>query len=227
MFRDLLFDLDGTLLNFAAGEQAAFTTSLCEIGVTPVPQMYARYSAINDGFWKRFERGEIERVEIVRGRFRVWSEEFGIPLDPVAFNERYLDHLAEQGIPMDGAVELLTALAPRYALYLISNGLARVQSPRMAQAGIDRFFRGCFVSSEMGVQKPDRAFFDHVAAAIPDFDPTQALVIGDSLSSDIRGANNAGLPCCWFNPNGAARPADLRIDFEVRSLSELSAILLG
>ena len=225
MFRDLLFDLDNTLLDFGAGEKGAFSAALADAGIAETPEMYPRYSAINDQFWKRFERGEIERADIQHGRFRQWCAEFSIDMDTDAFNARYLSHLSGLGIPMDGAVELLRALAPRFDLYLISNGLAPVQAGRMEKAGITGFFRKCFVSSELGVQKPDKAYFDTVANGIEGFDPSRALVIGDSLTSDIRGANNAHLPCCWFNPTGLPRPIDLRIDYEIRSLSELPDII--
>ncbi len=225
VYRDLLFDLDNTLLDFAAGERAAFAAALQEAGIEQQPGMYERYSAINDSFWKRFERGEITRADIQHGRFRVWSAEFDALIDADAFNSRYLSHLSGQGIPMEGALELLRFLAPRYDLYLVSNGIHKVQQGRLEKAGMGGFFRARFVSSELGAQKPDKAFFDIVAREIADFDAARALVIGDSLTSDIRGANNAGLPCCWFNPAGAPRPDDLRIDYEIRSLLELQTIL--
>lgn len=225
MFRDILLDLDETLLDFSAGERAAFSETLKIAGIKQLPEMYERYSAINDSFWKRFERGEIERAEIQRGRFRVWVEEFGIPGDTDWFNSTYLDQLSAQAIPTDGAMELLNYLCVRYDLHLISNGLDRVQIPRLARAGMTDFFKNRFISSELGVQKPEKAYFDVIAATIDGFDPARALVIGDSLSSDIRGANNAGLPCCWFNPHGKPKPDDLRIDYEITSLYELKSIL--
>ncbi len=225
MFRDILLDLDETLLDFSAGERTAFAETLQDAGIVQLPEMYPRYSAINDSFWKRFERGEIERAEIQRGRFRVWAQEFGIPGDTDWFNSTYLDHLSQQAIPMDGALELLGYLSKKYDLYLISNGLNRVQISRLARAGMTDFFKARFISSELGVQKPEKAYFDVVAASIEGFVPARTLVIGDSLSSDIRGANNAGLPCCWLNPSGKARPDDLRIDFEITSLYDLKSIL--
>lgn len=225
MFRDILLDLDETLLDFSAGERAAFAETLKIAGIEQLPEMYARYSAINDSFWKRFERGEIERAEIQRGRFRVWAQEFGIPGDTDWFNSTYLDQLSRQAIPMDGAMDLLDYLHARYDLYLISNGLARVQTSRLARAGMTGFFKALFLSSELGVQKPEKAYFDIVATSIEGFDPARTLVIGDSLSSDIRGANNAGLPCCWLNPHGKEKPDGLRVDYEITTLYDLKSIL--
>ncbi|MDY5805604.1 MAG: HAD-IA family hydrolase, partial [Oscillospiraceae bacterium] len=126
---------------------------------------------------------------------------------------------------MDGAPELLEAIAPKYDLYLASNGASKVQHPRLDAAGIRKYFKGLFISEEMGADKPSKAFFDLCFAAIPDFDPATAVMVGDSLTSDIRGGRNAGIRTCWFNPRRQPPHPDIPADHTFYALSELPALL--
>ena len=119
---------------------------------------------------------------------------------------------------------LCRRLAEDHQLYLLTNAVASVQRQRFARSPIAPFFRGVFISEEVGCGKPSRAYFEYVFRAVPGMTADNALVIGDSLSSDIQGANNARLPCCWFNPQGLPRPEGLRIDYEIRTLEELLSI---
>ena len=126
---------------------------------------------------------------------------------------------------LPGAEELCRVLSRDHRLYLLTNAVASVQKTRFANSAIAPYFQGAFISEEVGVGKPDPAYFDYVFHAVPGLARDNALVIGDSLTSDIQGANNAGLPCCWFNPKGQPRPQGLRIDYEIRALEELYAIV--
>ena len=126
---------------------------------------------------------------------------------------------------LPGAEELCQVLSRDHRLYLLTNAVASVQKTRFANSAIAPYFQGVFISEEVGVGKPDSAYFDYVFHAVPGLARDNALVIGDSLTSDIQGANNAGLPCCWFNPKGQPRPQGLRIDYEIRALEELYAIV--
>ena len=126
---------------------------------------------------------------------------------------------------LPGAEELCRVLSKDHRLYLLTNAVASVQKARFANSAIAPYFQGAFISEEVGVGKPDPAYFDYVFHAVPGLARDNALVIGDSLTSDIQGANNASLPCCWFNPRGLPRPAAPRIDYEIRALPELAALL--
>ena len=126
---------------------------------------------------------------------------------------------------LPGAEELCRVLSRDHRLYLLTNAVASVQKTRFANSAIAPYFQGVFISEEVGVGKPDPAYFDYVFHAVPGLARDNALVIGDSLTSDIQGANNAGLPCYWFNPKGQPRPQGLRIDYEIRALEELYAIV--
>ena len=147
--------------------------------------------------------------------------------DPEAVCERYEEYLAGESWFVPGAEALLETLAPRYDLYIASNGTAAVQHRRLAAAGIGKYIQKVFISQEIGADKPSPAFFDACFAAIPGLSRREALMVGDSLTSDIRGGRNAGMAACWFNPQKKPGRKDIRPDFEIYSLEELPRLLAG
>jgi 2-haloacid dehalogenase len=128
---------------------------------------------------------------------------------------------------MDGALEVCHALADHCRLYIITNGIASVQHGRLDPSSIRPYFHELFISDELGAEKPDKAFFERVAQRIPDFDPADTLVVGDSLSSDIRGGICAGLDTCWLNPNGAQAPCDVEMTYTIKRLEDVVPLVLG
>ena len=226
MFRDVFFDLDNTLLDFSACECAALRVALQSFGVEMTDTMQQRYSAINDGKWKRFERGEIDRRTVQLSRFSDFFVEFNLSLSPTDFNARYLDALAGQAVLLPGATELLQKLSGKVRLYLASNGVNAVQRSRVRLAGLDRYFLQEFNSEFMGAQKPDPAFFDACFAALPGVRREDSIIIGDSLSSDILGGNNAGIATCWYNPAQLPLTGPARPDYTARSFDDIAALLL-
>lgn len=225
MFRFLFLDLDDTLLDFHKAEAIAVDKAFRAVGVQPTPELIARYSAVNKLHWQMLERGELTREEVLVERFAYLFREQGIPADPAACKTYYEDYLCLGHFFMPGAEDILAYLAPRYRLYLASNGTARVQESRLKSAGIGGYFEQVFISQHLGANKPSRAFFQRCFARIPDFHPEQALMVGDSLTSDIRGANGAGMAACWLNPRHEARLPDVTVDYEIRALAELREFL--
>ena len=225
MFRFLFLDLDDTLLDFHKAEAIAVDKAFRAVGVQPTPELIARYSAVNKLHWQMLERGELTREEVLVERFAYLFREQGIPADPAACKAYYEDYLCLGHFFMPGAEDILAYLAPRYRLYLASNGTARVQESRLKSAGIGGYFEQVFISQHLGANKPSRAFFKRGFARITDFQPEQALMVGDSLTSDIRGANGAGMAACWLNPRHEARLPDVTVDYEIRALAELREFL--
>ena len=225
MFRFLFLGLDDTLLDFHKAEAIAVDKAFRAVGVQPTPELIARYSAVNKLHWQMLERGELTREEVLVERFAYLFREQGIPADPAACKAYYEDYLCLGHFFMPGAEDILAYLAPRYRLYLASNGTARVQESRLKSAGIGGYFEQVFISQHLGANKPSRAFFQRCFARIPDFQPEQALMVGDSLTSDIRGANGAGMAACWLNPRHEARLPDVTVDYEIRALAELREFL--
>lgn len=221
----VLIDLDNTILDFDWAERRALTTALREVGLEPDPKLLARYNAINRRQWELLEDGVLTREQVLLRRFEILFEEQGIQASAAGVGERYESLLADGYQFLPGAEELLRTLYVRYRLYLASNGSAAVQAARIASSGIGRYFEGIFISEELGADKPSKAYFDRCIAQIPSFDPARALMVGDSLTSDIRGGINAGIRTCWYNPSGRAPDRDIRPDYVIHSLSELPPLL--
>ncbi len=225
MFEFLFIDLDDTVLDFKMQEDVAIRKTLLEAGIEPAQQVCDRYSQINKEHWKRMETGEITREQVLHGRFRVLFDELGIESDSRQTALSYMEHLSEGHYFLPGAEEALASLSKKYRLFLASNGTARVQEKRLQSAGIGKYFQAVFISQTIGVNKPNKGFFDYCFASIPGFDPGMAMIVGDSPSSDILGGINAGIATCWVNPNHRKGREDIRADYEIESLAQLESLL--
>ncbi len=225
MIEFLLIDLDDTILDFKMAERVALGKTLSQFGLTPTEEICLRYSAINKAHWEMLERKEITRAQLRPGRFEVLFKEYGKEVDAVACANTYEGNLSQGCFFLPGAREVLPILAENYKLYIVSNGNLHVQQGRLRHAEILPYFDGCFISEEMGASKPDPIFFKNCFARIPDFDPSRAMIVGDSLTSDILGGIRAGIATCWVNPQGLSHPEDVRPDHQIRALSELPQLL--
>ncbi len=227
----LLFDVDNTLLDFDRSEHDAMADALREHGFPDDDAIIARYALINDAHWEMLERGEMDRATLVWHRFKVLGEECGLcPMDPVAFAKSYVKHLTHKSFLMDGALETCEELAKKYTLVAITNGNAGVQHGRFDPSPLFPLFKDAFISEDIGHNKPAQEYFDYVLAALPDLDPTRALVIGDSLSSDMAGGERWGCDTCWLCPDashqGDAAKRGLNPTYTISHLRELLDILL-
>ena len=225
MIRNVLFDLDDTLFDFHKAEKIALTKTLVHFGIDPTEETLALYSTINAAHWKRLELGEISREEVKVGRYRELFKTIGVECDPVKATAYYESMLAIGHYFMPGAPELLEELYGKYRLYIVSNGTAKVQEGRIGSSGIAKYMDGIFISQILGANKPDKQFFDICFAEIPDFSLSETVIIGDSLSSDIKGGINAGITTVWFNPKGIENDNDIKPDCTIKELSEVPGLL--
>lgn len=225
MIRNVLFDLDDTLFDFHKAEKIALTKTLVHFGIDPTEETLALYSTINAAHWKRLELGEISREEVKVGRYRELFKTIGVECDPVKATAYYESMLAIGHYFMPGAPELLEELYRKYRLYIVSNGTAKVQEGRIGSSGITKYMDGIFISQILGANKPDKQFFDICFAEIPDFSLSETVIIGDSLSSDIKGGINAGITTVWFNPRGIENDNDIKPDYTIKELSEVPGLL--
>ncbi len=227
-YTTLLFDADETLLNFDKDETDALSKILDECGIAKTAENISAYKEINLGLWKALERGEIDKPGLKKVRFKMFFDKIGyIPAEePFIINERYLSYLGEGGNLLDGAKELITELHQTgYDLYIVTNGIEKTQKKRLTKAGILPYFSELFVSEAIGHQKPKKEYFDYVLAHIKEKDIGRVLLIGDSLTSDIKGALNAGIPCAWLKHNPAADTMGLKPDYIIDTIREVRKLL--
>ena len=225
MYEFLFLDLDDTILDFHKAERIAISKTIREFGVDPTEEVLARYHVINKWHWEQLELGKMTRPEVLENRFGMLFDELGVAADKTACARAYEHNLSIGHYFLPGAEEAVDALSKKYRLFLASNGTASVQKGRMTSANLYRFFEKVFVSQELGHNKPSKAYFDSAFARIPGFDPKKAIIVGDSLTSDIRGGIQAGIATCWVNPGHATHPADICPDYEIEYLHQLEALL--
>ena len=223
----VLFDADNTLLDFTRAEHDALCECLSTRRISTDADTVALYSAINDSHWKRLERGETTRPRLRVERFTEFFSAVGYSGDPAAMADDYVEALSRQSHLIDGALELIQALYGHCRLYIVTNGITSVQKSRFGGCALAPYFDRCFISEETGFAKPDKRFFDLVTSSVPNFIPEEAIVIGDSLSSDIQGGINAGLDTCWYNPNGQNAPSHMNITYTVSCLEDIRDIILN
>lgn len=225
MIKTILLDLDDTILDFHKAEHIALSATLREIGIEPTEAVLKRYSEINLAHWKRLELGELTRPEVLHGRFTQLFREFGVDGDCYEAQRIYEWKLGTGHYFLDGGQELLDTLYEKYDLYLASNGTDIVQTRRIASANIEHYFKDLFISQRLGFDKPMKEFFDRAFARIESFNPDETIIIGDSLTSDIKGGINAGIRTCWFNLHGIKNESGIIPDYEVTTLKEIPALL--
>lgn len=224
-YKALFFDADKTLLDFHATEKRGLEAVFAKHQLPLTEEIRSYYLTLNGALWESYERGEISRDTVLFTRFgRVFSH-FHIPLDGVAFEQEYRKELDKGHDLMDGAMELIQTLAPRYELYIITNGTTQTQYRRLKDSGLYPYFQDIFISGEIGNRKPMKAFFDHCFEKLPHLSPKDVLIIGDSLSSDILGGNYAGIDTCWMNAEGKENDTAAKPLYEIHHLRELPPIL--
>lgn len=222
----ILLDADRTLFDFDKAEDLALTAVLEARGLPATEEIKAVYREENHKAWALFEQGKVTKPQLTVLRFRSFLERVGLESDAETMNRDYTANLSTHCIPLGPSEEVCRLLAGHCRLSIVTNGLSVVQHGRMDRCSFRSCFADLFVSEDLGCQKPQKEYFDAVAARIPGFDPARALVVGDSIESDIRGANHAGLDCVWFNPKGQPLPAGVTATYIISTLNDLPQIIL-
>jgi len=223
--RTLLFDVDDTLLDFQLAEKKALTALLAEENIPFTSEIEATYKRINQGLWRSFEEGKISKETISDTRFELLFETFNKEVDSKKMGAAYRDYLSQGHDLLGNSREILAHLAPNYDLYVVTNGVAQIQYRRLKDARLLSFFKGIFVSEEVGYQKPMGEYFDYVFEQIPNFERDKTMIIGDSLHSDIKGGQMAKIQTIWLNPQQQPAVKTIQPNYTISQLEEILTIL--
>lgn len=225
-YHTLLFDLDDTLLDFGRAEQTALENVLAHFEMEATPESFQLYREINKAHWEMLERNELTKGEVLSYRHERFFEALGKKVDGSRVDQLYRKTIAEHGHHLfDGTLEVVEELSRTHRLFIITNGVKATQQKRLQRSGLLPYFSGVFISEDTGYQKPMRAFFDYVAARIEHFDRKRTLIIGDSLTSDIKGGHDSDIDTCWYNPLGKSNPFSFSPHYEIKQLNEIYQIL--
>ena len=225
-FDIILWDLDDTLLDFAKSESHAIKTCFEHFDLSIQEGMIERYSEINLWHWKKFEKNELGKMDVLHGRFRALFEEYGIKgLSPEEFQLLYQEELGGTYFYNDQSLDLCKKLAKEFDQYIVTNGIIITQTKKLRLSGFDQIMNGIYISELVGYQKPQKEFFEACFEQIKTTDRDKIIIIGDSLTSDMKGGNNAGITTCWYNPKRKKNTEEVRIDYEIDSLGQIENIL--
>ena len=227
MIKVILWDIDATLLDFLAAEKAAIRFCFEKFGLGEcTDEMLKRYSVINRRYWEMLEKGEMSKAEILVNRFKEFFASEGIATDcEKAFNDTYQVALGDTICFRDNGYELVKKFKGQYKQYVVTNGTFIAQERKLKKSGIGELVEESFISDLIGYEKPAMEFFDHVFENIGHYEKDEVIIVGDSLTSDMQGGNNAGILCCWYNPNHLENTKNIKIDHEIDNLWQLEEIL--
>ena len=227
MIKVILWDVDGTLLDFEAAEKVAIRQCFASHDMGEcTDEMLSRYIVINRKYWEALERGELTKPEVLVGRFREFFETEGLPVKHAeSFNKEYQVRLGDTIVFCDNAFELLQKHKGQIKQYAVTNGTKVAQDRKLKNSKLDTLFDGIFISDVLGVEKPNKEFFDKVFEAIGNYEKDEVIIVGDSLTSDIKGGNNAGILTAWYNPKRIENAKNVNIDFQISNLWEIEQIL--
>jgi len=224
----LLCDADNTIFDFNKAEENAFADACAYAGIEATQELLAIYSRINEALWKLLEQGGITQKVLRVRRFEQFLEAIGKnELNAQGMSEAFVSSLGSQSVPIEGAIDAIARWSKIVPVIIVTNGIARVQHGRMDSSEIRHYIRGMVISEEVGAAKPDPKMLEIGMEMAGVSDRSRALMLGDSLSSDIAAAANAGVDACWYNPKGMENTKGLPVRYEIRDLDEVDVILKG
>lgn len=224
-YKFLLFDADETLFDFKMAEKMAFSATLKSYNLPENNESHTVYSEANAEQWALLEKNLVTKEELKSNRFKKFCDHFGYKCDPKEMSDIYITSLANQSHIFDGVLEIVRELSLDHQLYIITNGFKYSQTKRIKNSPIYTYFKAIFISEEMGYEKPDKRFFERATALIEGFNKDNAIIIGDSLSSDILGGINFGIDTCWFNPSNKPLPDNIKPTYIISKLDQIKNIL--
>ena len=227
MIKVILWDIDGTILDFKEAERHGMKACFVHFGLGEcTDEMISRYSKINDRYWQMLELGQIEKEKLFTERFKEFFTKEEIQFFKfMEFHMEFRRQLKDFVLFRDNGFELLKELNKQVKQYAVTNGSYEVQKHKLEKSGLNEIFEDSFISDQIGIEKPSVEFFDYVKTHIAEAEDSEIMIVGDSLTSDMKGGNNAGIVCCWYNPLHRGNVTGLRIDYEIENLWDVKEII--
>jgi len=227
MYKYLLWDIDGTILDFVAAEKCAIRALFKKYCIGEcTDEMLDQYSKINKRYWEALERGEMSKPEILVGRFVEFFKSIDVNTEIASdFNDDYQITLGDYVIFEAGAKEYLESLKGKYRLIAVTNGTKVAQEKKLKTSGLDIIFDSVYISEDIGIEKPNKGYFDRVFNQEGLSNLSEAIIIGDSLTSDILGGNNAGIDTCWYNPQKKVNSSEVVVTYEIEKVTDFENVL--
>lgn len=220
-YKNLLFDVDDTLLDFQDAQKGALKSLFESMDIPYNEETEKMYNTMNQTRWRQFEQGILTSEQVVNGRFGIFFNQLGIEVDSVEMERNYRQYLKEGIKPVENSLELVNSLSKQANLYIVTNGIAETQSYRLQKSGLIPYFKDVFISEELNAQKPSINFFNTVFSRIPYFNKEETAIIGDSLTSDIQGGINAGIDTIWYNPKRKEVKDPVIPTYDIAQLNEI------
>ena len=229
-FTTVLWDVDNTLLDFSYSQRHSLAECFRSIGRAMKEEDLALYAQINDDYWRRLELGEVTKKQLLTGRFVLLFQKLGIKgVDVEGFRDNYQKGLGSYFSFLDDSLTICKSLQGKVRQYVITNGVTSSQKTKLELSGLADVMDGIFISEEIGSPKPQKPFFDYCLGHIEEKDKSRILIVGDSLTSDIKGGIQAGIPVCWYRRKAGAMDIELsagyRPDYEISDLHMVYDIL--
>lgn len=226
-YKVILFDADETLFDFKKAEREAFKNTMIDFGIDyDESYHFNTYEEINSAIWKELEQGLITQEKLKTERFRRFIDRLDMNFDENEFASTYMKYLGDGSFLFEGALELIEDLSNKYILSIVTNGLTIVQERRIKKSVIAKYFKDIVISEEIGISKPHPDIFEHAINNLGEFSKDEILMIGDNLSSDIKGGINYNIDTCWYNPNKVENTSNLTPTYEMTDYKEIRSLLL-
>ena len=225
MKKIILMDLDNTIIDFNECARHSIMGIFEELGFQYNENVFSTFITENVKIWKRLELGEIDKPFLRANRWNIILSKLGIDYDGTIIEEWFENGVAKGAYPVEYAYELLEYLYKKYDIYVVSNGFRFVQESRVKIGKYDKYFKELFLSEDIGIQKPDIRFFDYCYEKIGCPPKEELILIGDSLSADIKGGNTFGIDTIWFNKNQDPESDVTKATYTVNHLKEIEKIL--
>ncbi len=213
-----------TILDFDACSKKSMINAFSVFSLEYKEEMFDVFYKKNKELWEEVERGNLTVPKLYEIRWNTIFELLGTSADGIAVEKVFHKGIEEGYEKMEGAEEFLSYLSAKFKVYAASNAPYHQQKTRLYNAELLTYFSDLFVSEEIGFQKPSFEFFDYCIKAL-NLKPEEIIIIGDSLTADIKGGIAAGLKTCWFNPKKAPLPEGVKPDFQISDLREIKNIL--